>query len=108
MSARAWAECSARFRRQRRSGAPAGALFFYRGPLHPLPLADGFFVSFDSPTFGPLATETQGAEDPPHMTGIVLHSGQVFDEAGNPGQSPKLRLVTQLDWPLEQGSNDLV
>src|SRR5271165_7270264 len=63
---------------------PCRSAFFYRGPLHPPPLSDGFLVSFDRAAFGPLTTETQGPEKSPDMSGVVLHSGQVFDEAGHP------------------------
>jgi hypothetical protein len=76
--------------------------------MHPLPLPNGFLVSLDSPAFGSLATETQGAENSPDMAGMVLHSGQVFDKAGHTGQSPKLSLVTLLYGTLEQGPNNLV
>lgn len=76
--------------------------------MYPFPLPNGFLVSLDGTAFGSLTTETQRAENSPDMAGMVLHSGQVFDEAGHPGQSPKLSLVTLRDWTLEQGGNDLV
>jgi hypothetical protein len=71
--------------------APSFAhLFFYRWPLVPLPLFDGFFVSLDCPTFWNLATPPQTSKDFPHVTRMVLDAKLLLDHTSDSPQGPEL------------------
>src|SRR3982751_1854112 len=62
--------------------------FFYFRPAHPLPFPDGAFIALGRPADWPLATPTQGTQNPPYMPRMIFLTRLPLDQIGYPPNGP--------------------
>lgn len=81
---------------------PSLSSFFYRRPLVPLPVVDGFLVSLERSTLWDLTAPVKTAEDLPDVAGVVFDVELLPDHGGDPLQRPEVVWKSREDRPVHK------